>query len=191
MNEHHALCRTPEWAQWLQSAIIPKVLDGVDLGDRMIEVGPGPGAATDYFRQHVRELVAVEIEAAAAAALRERFPEVQILHGDATSLPFPDGSFDAAGTFTMLHHVPTAALQNTLLAEVLRVLRPGGVLVGSDSVASDRLHHFHEADTYNPLDPGTLYTRLATLGYDRISLGVDETLTFRAYKPVPAAAPIG
>jgi SAM-dependent methyltransferase len=183
MNEHHALCRTPEWAQWLQTAIIPKVLDGVDLGDRMIEVGPGPGAATDYFRQQVRELVAVEIEDEAAARLRERFPDVEILHGDATSLPFPDDSFDSAGTFTMLHHVPTAALQNRLLAEILRVLRPGGVLVGSDSVASDRLHQFHEADTYNPLDPGTLYTRLSTLGFDRISLGVDETLTFRAHKP--------
>jgi SAM-dependent methyltransferase len=189
MNEHHALCRTPEWAQWLQSAIIPRVLDGVELGERMLEVGPGPGAATDYFRQHVRELVAVEIEQEAAALLRERFPDVEIMHGDATSLPFPDASFDSAGTFTMLHHVPTTALQNRLLSEVLRVLRPGGVLVGSDSVASDRLHHLHEADTYNPLDPGTLYTRLATLGYDRISLGVDETLTFRAHKPLPPEPP--
>lgn len=53
----------------------------------------------------------------------------------------------------MLHHVPTVALQNRLLAEVLRVLRPGGVLIGSDSLASNDLHLFHDGDTYNPVEP--------------------------------------
>jgi SAM-dependent methyltransferase len=133
----------------------------------------------------VERLVAVEIEPEAAARLAERFADtnVEIVCGDATELPFAADSFDSAGSFTMLHHLPTAALQNELLAELLRVLRPGGVLIGSDSVASVDLHHFHEGDVYNPIEPGTLLTRLQTLGYEEITLSVGYAMTFVAHKP--------
>ena len=103
--------------------------------------------------------------------------------GRAQELPFADGSFDSAGCFTMLHHVPSTAAQNRLLAEVQRVLRPGGALIGSDSLPSDRLHQLHEADTYNPVEPGTLVTRLQTIGFDRITVNVDGTMKFIAHKP--------
>ena len=53
----------------------------------------------------------------------------------------------------MLHHVPTAALQNKILAEAHRMLKPGGVFIASDSLASNDLHHFHVDDTYNPIEP--------------------------------------
>jgi hypothetical protein len=79
--------------------------------------------------------------------------------------------------------VPTAAQQNAILAEVLRVLRPGGVLIGSDSLASNDLHHFHAGDTYNPVEPAAFLTRLQTLGFGPITLTVDRGLTFTARKP--------
>lgn len=154
MNSHHAkVCTSPEWAEQLQTQVLPKVTAGVELGEVMLEIGPGPGAATDWLRHRVGRLVAIEHEDAAAEALAVRYADsnVEALHGDATELPFPDATFDSVASFTMLHHVPTAALQNKLLAEALRVLRPGGVLVGSDSLAGDELHHFHEDDTYNPV----------------------------------------
>ncbi|MBJ7608858.1 MAG: class I SAM-dependent methyltransferase [Candidatus Dormibacteraeota bacterium] len=89
-------------------------------------------------------------------------PTNEVRHADATHLAFDDASFDACGSFTMLHHVPTGTLQNRLLAKVLRVLRPGRVLIGSDSLPSTELHDFHEGDTYNPAEPGTLLARLQT-----------------------------
>jgi SAM-dependent methyltransferase len=184
-KQHEELCPSPEWAAYLQSEVLPAVADGRDLGATLLEVGPGPGASTDWLRHRVERLVAVEIESEAAARLAERFAttNVEIVCGDATALPFAADSFDSAGSFTMLHHLPTAALQNRLLAEVLRVLRPGGVLMGSDSLPSVELHHFHEDDVYNPIEPGTLLTRLQTLGYEQIMLSVGYAMTFVAHKP--------
>jgi len=89
----------------------------------------------------------------------------------------------------MLHHVPSAALQNRVLAEVLRVLRPGGTLIGLDSLPSTQLHEFHEGDVYNPLEPATLLTRLQTIGFGAVMISVDYGLTFRARKPEPEPGP--
>lgn len=191
MNENHAkLLASAEWAAYLHEEILPAVTSDADLGNDMLEIGPGPGAATDWLRYRVRRLVAVEPDPEATAVLKERFAgaNVKAVTADATDLPCPDGSFDSAGMFTMLHHVPTRALQDAILAGVLRALRPGGFLIGSDSLPSDQLHHFHEGDTYNPVEPAALLTRLQTLGFGDITITVSHTLIFRARKPETRAA---
>lgn len=171
----------------MQEEVLPRVTDGVDLGTDMLEVGPGPGATTDWLRHRVERLRVVEIDPEAAAKLSARFDgtNVEVVNASAAETGFPDDTFDAAGSFTMLHHVPTAALQNQLLTEMLRVLRPGGVLVGSDSLASTELHEFHADDTYNPIEPSAMLVRLQTLGYCRITITVDLGMLFVAYKPSP------
>jgi predicted methyltransferase len=65
----------------------------------------------------------------------------------------------------MLHHVPTAVLQDRLFAEVARVVRPGGMFVAGDSLASPDLEAHHEGDTYNPIDPEGLAERLEAAGF--------------------------
>jgi ubiquinone/menaquinone biosynthesis C-methylase UbiE len=186
MNENHAkLCPSPEWAAWLQGDILPVLAAQADLGEEMLEIGPGPGAATGWLADRVKRLVALEADEQAAAALAAKYPDVEVLTGDATAMSFPDGSFDSAGSFTMLHHVPMAAAQDRLLAEVLRVLRPGGLLIGSDSLGSNDLHHFHVGDVYNPVEPAALLTRLRTLGFGKVIIGVDDVVTFVAHKPAP------
>ncbi len=186
MNENHAtVCSSPEWAAHIQDEVLPSVTEHADLGEHMLEIGPGPGAATEWLRHKVKRLTAVEVDGAAAEKLAARYRDtnVEVITGSATELGYPDESFDSVGTFTMLHHVATPALQNKILAEAFRVLRPGGVLVGSDSLASDGLHHFHEGDTYNPVEPASLLTRLQTLGFEKITVMVDEVLKFSAHKP--------
>ncbi len=192
MNKHHMqVCPSPQWAEMLQTTVLPQVVSWTELGGEILELGPGPGAATDWLRHRVRRLVAVEYEADAATALAQRFADtnVEVIHGDATQLAFPDESFDAVAAFTMLHHVPTVDLQNRLLAQALRVLRPGGALLGSDSLPGDALHHRHEGDTYNPVEPAVLLVRLQTLGFERITLSVEDRLKFAAHKPRPADEP--
>jgi SAM-dependent methyltransferase len=186
MNRNHQqLCPSPEWAAHIQDEILPALTSGADLGADMLEIGPGPGAATEWLRHRVTRLTAVEIDPAAAQLLTARFAgtNVEVRTGDATGLPDAEESFDSVGMFTMLHHVPTAALQNQLLAEALRVLRPGGILICSDSLASNDLHHFHADDTYNPVEPSSVLSRLQTLGYEKITVVVDGVLRFAAHKP--------
>jgi len=186
VNENHAqLCPSPEWASYIQEEVLPSLADLADLGDDMLEIGPGPGAATEWLRHRVKRLVAIEVDPEAAAKLANRYEgtNVEIRAGDATDLGSPADSFDSVGCFTMLHHVSTPERQNRLLTEALRVLKPGGALLGSDSVASNDLHHFHEGDTYNPIDPASLLVRLQTLGYERIVLFVEQSMKFIAQKP--------
>lgn len=46
MNENHALCETPEWAEYVRSEVLEPVTAGLDLGEDLLEIGPGPGATT-------------------------------------------------------------------------------------------------------------------------------------------------
>jgi ubiquinone/menaquinone biosynthesis C-methylase UbiE len=86
----------------------------------------------------------------------------------------------------MLHHVPTRALQDKVLAEAFRVLRPGGAFLGSDSLPSDGLHQFHEGDTYNPVEPAAFLTRLQVAGFASITMHVGHNLIFTAWKAAAA-----
>ena len=93
--------------------------------------------------------------------------------GDATAMDFADASFDSVGTFTMLHHVSTFQGQQSLLQEAFRVLKPGGSFFGSDSLSSNDLHHFHEGDDYNPVEPASFLVRLQAVGFTRLTIVVD------------------
>src|SRR5579884_2114542 len=74
VNENHArVCSSPEWAAWLHGEILPPLAAAVSLGEDMLEVGPGPGAATGWLRQRVRRLVALESDERAAAGLAAKY----------------------------------------------------------------------------------------------------------------------
>ena len=187
--DHESLCGGPEWAEYLQTEILPAATAGVDLGKDMLEIGPGPGAATAWLRERVARLTVLESDESAAARLVQRYGDgnVTVDTGDAARMPYDEGSFDSVGSFTMLHHVRTAAAQHQILAEALRVLRPGGTLAGSDSLAGTDLHDFHHDDVYNPVEPTTMLVWLRTLGFSPVTVSVGDVLTFTARKPAGEA----
>lgn len=186
MNEEHLkLCSSPEWAEAVQNWIVPWVLAGVDLGDDVLEVGPGPGLTTDVLRTLVPRLTAVEVDPELAAALAGRLigSNVEVLCADASRTQLPGETFSGAVCLTMLHHVPSAEQQDAVLAEIHRVLRPGGVLAGQDSLDSPDLRELHRGDTYLPIAPDRFAARLSAIGFVRIEVTVNEyAVRFRAFR---------
>jgi SAM-dependent methyltransferase len=168
---HRHVCRSGRWRRRVKN-LLPWALQGVELGEDVLEIGPGPDVTTDLLRGRTRRLTALEVDAAAAASLQTRLDGtgVRVVHGDGTAMPFADGSFSGVVAFTMLHHVPSAALQDRLLAEARRVLRPGGVFVGFDGVGSFLFRLIHLGDTYTPVNPDTLGPRLEAAGFAEVAV---------------------
>jgi ubiquinone/menaquinone biosynthesis C-methylase UbiE len=164
--EHVALCASAEWGE-LVERLLPWVLEGRQLGDEVLEVGAGPGLVTDHLRVRARRVVAVELDTRLAAALGRRLAggNVEVVAADASALPFRDGRFSAVSCFTMLHHVPSLAAQDRMLAELRRVLRPGGVLVGTDGTDTPARRELHRGDVFLPVPPEELPGRLAAAGF--------------------------
>lgn len=181
---HRKICASRRWARAVAERLPPS-LAGVDLGDDVLEIGPGFGATTRVLVDLVPRLTALEIDADSVRGLRgELGDRAEIVHGDGARMPFPDGRFSAVLCFTMLHHVPSPALQDRLFAEACRVLRPGGVFRGVDSQPSLRFRLLHIGDTMVVLDRATLGGRLDRAGFAdvRVHPG-DGVLAFMAHKP--------
>ncbi len=168
---HHWLCRSAHWKQRLAERI-PWVIADANLGSNVLELGPGPGLTTDVLRASTQHLTALEVDSNLAGSLKLRLhgSNVDVVHGDATAMPFPDAQFSAGVSFTMLHHVASAELQDRLLREVRRVLAPGGVFVGSDALQSFMMRVIHIGDTLVPINPETFGKRLEDAGFDAIRI---------------------
>lgn len=85
--------------------------------------------------------------------------------GDATAMPYEDSRFDSVLSFTMMHHIPTRELQDRFFSEAYRVLRPGGIFAGVDSLPSILMSIFHTGDTLTLVAPDTIAQRLASVGF--------------------------
>ena len=108
------------------------------LTGRVIEIGAGNGRTFAHYPATVTEVLAVEPEprlrAAALAAATTAPVPVRVVDGVAEALPAGDGEFDAAVAALVLCTVPD---QSAALAEIARVLRPGGQLRFFEHVAAD------------------------------------------------------
>ena len=165
---------------------MPPAMEGLELGDDVLEVGPGFGPATEVLSARAGRLTALEIDPGLAGSLRERFGgRAQIVDGDATAMPFADESFSAAVCFTMLHHVPSSAEQNRVFAEVRRVLRPGSPFAGTDSRGRGiGWKLLHVGDVKVVIYPEDLDRRLSAAGFEGVEVHADlDSYRFRAYRP--------
>jgi len=99
----------------------------------VLEVGCGWGELAERIvKETGSEVQALDLSPRMVELAVERGIDAHV--GDVQALPFPDGSFDAAVAAWMLYHVPDLDLG---LAEIARVLRPGGVLVAVTNAARD------------------------------------------------------
>jgi len=184
MNRFHRwYCRSGHWKHKVRDGIVPWTLAGVELGDRVLEIGPGPGMTTDVLIGRAKSIDCIEVDPVLAKDLKARLANsnVTVRCGDATAMPYKDGVFSGVVALTMLHHISSAALQDRLFAEVYRVLRPGGVFAGVDSRPSLWMKIVHVFDTMVPIDPDGLADRLCSLGFEKVEIEKDaERFRFSA-----------
>jgi len=156
----------------------------------VLEIGPGFGATTRVLAKRVPALTVLELDQRYCEHLRaELAQEAAIVQGDATAMPFDDARFSAVVCFTMLHHLPSPQAQDRLLAEVARVLRPGGLFAGTDSLGHGLLFRLlHIRDTLVPVSPDALSGRLRAAGLAETAVSQSKSsFRFRAIRPAVAA----
>jgi len=111
--------------------------DAWTIGD----LGCGTGRASEAIAPFVAQVIAVDASAAMLQAAKKRlqpFDNVDLRRGDLEDLPIDDALLDAATMMLVLHHVTDPA---RALAEVARVLKPGGRLILVDMLPHDREHY--------------------------------------------------
>lgn len=164
---HNLICSSGWWARRVEHELLPWALDGVPLGDEVLEFGPGFGATTRVLARRCAKLRVLELDEGYCRRLRAQLGDkVAVTHGDATRMPFEDQRFSAVLCFTMLHHIPSRELQDRALTEAVRVLRPGGRFAGSDSIGGGALFRaIHIGDTLHLVDAGTFAKRITDAGF--------------------------
>jgi len=156
-------------------------------GEQALDVGCGTGTlALEVARRVGRtgrvagiDPGAVQIARARAKAARRRLPiEFQI--GVIEQLPFPDQSFDVVFSTLMMHHLP-APLKRQGLAEIVRVLKPGGRLVIADFKSkkgrTGRAARFHAGGS-NMQDLATLVN---DTGFSQVEIEEMQPSRFSAF----------
>lgn len=171
-----AFCRSDLWVTLARRSVLPWVLAGRSLTGEVLEVGGGAGAmAAAVARMFPAiQLMITDLDQAMVDAARGRLaglPNVWVARADVTSLPFRPGSFDTVTSYLMLHHVIdwTAAL-----AEMARVLSPGGALIGYDLTDTRLARAIHRVDRspHRIVAPDELADGLAVAGFADITVGL-------------------
>jgi len=152
--------------------VLPWLLSGTQLGEHALELGAGPGAATEELRKHAGRVTSLEYSHAFAAGIAGRSQSANgaVLQGDASALPFREKTFSAAIAVLVLHHLKSQELQERAFAEIFRVLQPGGVFLAIEIQDGWLQRIAHIRSTFVPLAPSSVRERLAAVGFSSVSI---------------------
>jgi SAM-dependent methyltransferase len=165
-------CGSSFWRYVTGRQLLPWILEGSELGDHLLELGAGPGAATAELSRRALRVTSLEYDHEVAAKLGARVSGTNavVIQGDAAALPFADRMFSSAIAILMLHHLRSRDLQDRAFAEIFRVLRPGGVFLAFE-IQDGWMHRIgHIRSTFVPVAPASALARLAAAGFARIAV---------------------
>lgn len=119
------------------AALLPLLQARADL-ERVLDVGCGTGIFARQAAAHAREVVGIDVSSGMleqAARLCAGLPNVRLLHTDGARVPLPDDCVDTVVARETLCYVPDAQIA-PLLAEILRVTKPGGTFLWLEQVSN-------------------------------------------------------
>jgi ubiquinone/menaquinone biosynthesis C-methylase UbiE len=164
-------CSTSIWCWITRNQILPWVLGGTDLGNHLLEIGAGPGAATAELRKRVPRVTSLEYDHAFAVRLAPKHGNgAGVVQADAVSLPFADRTFSSAVAVLVLHHLRSSTLQDRAFAEVHRVLQPGGRFFAFEIPDGWFNRVIHTNSTFVAVQPEPLVVRLTAAGFASVAL---------------------
>ena len=164
-------CSTSFWRWMTRARLLPWLLGGADLGDHLLEIGAGAGAATAELRKRVPRVTSLEYDGKFAARLAQKNETGgAVVQGDASALPFADRTFSSAVAILVLHHLRLSELQDRAFAEVHRVLQPGGLFFAFEIPDGWFNRVIHTNSTFVPLEPAALPGRLTRAGFAGVTL---------------------
>jgi ubiquinone/menaquinone biosynthesis C-methylase UbiE len=165
-------CASSLWRTMTRKQVLPWLLSGSELGEHVLEIGAGPGAATEELRKRAERVTSIEYSHAFAAGIARRIQSKNgaVLQGDAAALPFPEKTFSAAIAVLMLHHLKSPEAQERAFAEIYRVLRPGGVFLAVEIQAGWLNRIGHIRSTFVPVSPASAPDRLSAAGFSSVSI---------------------
>src|SRR6266849_7224650 len=107
-------CGSSYWRYLTRRQLLPWMVGGSELGEHLLELGAGPGAATEELKKRAGRVTSLEYDHKFATELEARLggTNVTVMQGDAAALPFPQKTFSSAIAILMLHHLRSAELQN-------------------------------------------------------------------------------
>lgn len=124
-------------------------LHSADQQARILDCGCGYGRTLAELRQAgYRNILGVDFSTGMLARCRSEQPGLELIRNDGRSLPLRTGSVDAVLLFAVLTCMPEGDQQRALLAEVERVLRPGGLLYLSDLLVNNDLRNRERYERY-------------------------------------------
>jgi len=167
-------CASGIWRWVTQRKLLPWIIGRTDLGEHLLEMGAGPGAATEELRRRAGRVTSLEYDHKFAAGLAARMTvrNGAVLRGDAARLPFADQTFTSAIAVLVLHHLCSSELQGQAFAEIHRVLRPGGVFLAFEIQDSWMHRAGHIKSTFVPVAPTTLAARMSAAGFPDTRIGL-------------------
>ena len=165
-------CSTAFWRYVTQKRLLPWILSGSELGDHVLEIGAGPGAATAELRKRATRVTSLEYDHTFAAGLaaRQGSHNGDVLRGDAAALPFANESFSSAIAVLVLHHLRSSELQDRAFVEICRVLRPGGRFFAFEIQDGWLQHAIHRNSTFVPVPPASVPARLTAAGFSQVTV---------------------
>jgi ubiquinone/menaquinone biosynthesis C-methylase UbiE len=118
--------------EWAILSLLRK--EGVAIGKlAMLEVGCGTGHILERFREFgVRRAIGIDLMEHRIKTGIGRYPGILLTVGSGTALPYPDCSFDLVTQFMCLSSVLDPNIRSSIAKEMLRVLKPGGIILSYD-----------------------------------------------------------